>query len=134
MSADRDALHPPAVAAYWEAVEEGRLLFPVCPDCEASFFPPRAACPYCLGRDIELRESNGTGEVHSYSIVRVDSHPARGTDAPYPVCLVSLDDGPTLFSTVLACPLDDLRVGLAVSVAFDTLGGDRLYPVFVPAE
>jgi uncharacterized OB-fold protein len=134
MSADRDELRPPAVDAYWEAVDEGRLVVPVCPDCGTSFFPPRVACPYCLGTDIGLRETGGTGEIYSYSTVRVDSHPARGTDAPYPVCLVTLDDGPTLFSTVLDCPVDELAVGMRVTVDFDDLGGDRQYPVFVPTE
>lgn len=134
MSERREELYPPAVEAYWEAADDRRLVVPVCEDCGETFFPPRAACPYCLSRDLSHRESAGTGEVYSYSVVRVDGHPTMGDRAPYVVALVALDDGPTVFSTVTDCAVSEVSVGMDLAVDFERLDGDQLYPVFAPAE
>lgn len=131
MSERRSELYPPAVEAYWDAAADGRLTVPQCDECEETFFPPRAACPYCLSESLRLIEATGTGEVYSYSIVRTDGHPAR-QEPPYPIALISLDDGPTVFSTIVDCPVDDVAVGMRVTAEFKELGSERVLPVFTP--
>lgn len=122
----------PQAEAYLEAANERRLVVPRCLDCGDHFFPPRVVCPYCLGDHVELEESRGTGSLYSYSVVRTDGHPDRGEEAPYPVALVDLDDGPVVFSTVADCDPADLSVGMDLAVEFQALDGNQLYPVFVP--
>lgn len=132
MTDRRAELYPPAVEAYWEAVEDGRLTIPQCEECEETFFPPRAACPYCLSESLTLVNVSGTGQVYSYSIVRTEGHPAR-EEPPYPVALVTLDEGPTVFSTIVDCPVDNVAVDMCVTVEFRELGNDQVLPVFTPA-
>lgn len=135
MNHQQDVHWFPQVEAYWEGAQEKRLLVPVCEECNATYFPPRVACPHCLASETTLRESAGTGTVYTYSIVRSDMHPVMGEQAPYPVALVDLDDGPTVFSTLVDCPLESVEVGMAVSVTFRELTDEQfLFPVFAPVE
>lgn len=122
----------PQARSYLEAANERRLIVPRCLDCEAHFFPPRVVCPYCLGDDVEFAESDGRGTLYSYSVVRTEGHPDRGSDAPYPIALVALDDGPIMFSTVVDCAIADLAVDMVLAVDFEALSGAQLYPVFRP--
>lgn len=134
MSDRRAELYPPAVEAYWEAVDESRLTIPRCGECEETFFPPRAACPYCLADAIDLEPVSGEGEVYTYSIVRTEGHPARDAAPPYSVALVALDEGPTVFSSIVDCPVEDIEVGMRVTVEFRDLGSEQLLPVFTPSD
>lgn len=122
----------PHAEAYLEAANERRLIVPHCRDCGDHFFPPRVACPYCLGVDLDFEESDGRGTLYSFSVVRTEGHPDRGNKAPYPVALVELDDGPVIFSTVVDCDHGDLSVGIELTVRFEELSEDQLYPVFRP--
>jgi len=122
----------PQAEAYLEAANEGRLVVPYCRGCDEHFFPPRVVCPYCLGDDLAFEESAGQGSLYSFSVVRTEGHPDRGSEAPYPVALVELDDGPVIFSTVVGCEPGELSVGMALEVAFEELSDDQFYPVFEP--
>lgn len=133
MSHGPEVLWTPEVEAYWEAAQENQLLVPECETCEATYFPPRVACPHCLSAETTLRESTGTGTVYSYSVVRGDLHPVMGDRAPYPIALVDLDDGPTLLSTLVDCDIDDIEVGMPVTVTYRALTEeDFRFPVFEP--
>lgn len=79
-----------------------------------------------------VEESSGNGTLYSYSVVRIGSHPSRGKEAPYPIALVELEEGPVVFSTVIDCVLKDLSVGMDLTVAFEELSADQLHPVFTP--
>lgn len=132
MTRDRDVLYSERVREYWAAANRREFVVPACPSCEKTFFPPREVCPYCLDDGVVLRESGGVGSVYSFSVVRTDAHPALGSQAPYVVALVALEDGPTLFSRVVDCDPAEVRVGQSVRVAFRELVEGQLYPVFAP--
>lgn len=120
------------VETFLRAANQHRLVYPECTACAGHFFPPRVACPYCLSDDIAFVESDGLGRLYSYSVVRTDGHPDRGTEAPYPVALVQLDDGPIIFSTVIDCDPAALTVGMPLTVEFEPFSADQQYPVFTP--
>lgn len=130
--AAEDPLHWPIVTEYLDHAAAGRLAVPVCRNCGESHFPPRVLCPYCLSDGVELRESDGTGRVYSFTVVHVDQHPTWGPKAPYCNALVELDDGPIVFGNVVDCDPDAVSVGAAVTVAFEEIDGTTL-PVFVLA-
>lgn len=50
---------------------------------------------------------------------------------PYVVVIVELDEGPLLISNLVDYTEEDLAIGTAVTVAFETRG-DFLLPVFRP--
>jgi len=115
---------------YWVRVADGELAVPVCRDCEETFFPPRARCPSCLGGNLELTATGGTGRVYSYTVVHLDYHPDWGGEAPYVNALVSLDDGPVVFANVVNCDPADVDVGTPVEVTFADPVGTGTLPLF----
>ena len=125
-----DPLHWPIVSEYFDHAENGEFAVPVCGDCGESHFPPRVACPHCLSADVDLRESDGTGTIYSYTVVHVDYHPMWGEQTPYCNALIDLDDGPVVFGNVVDCAPEAVSVGAAVSVGFEEIDGTT-FPMFV---
>jgi uncharacterized OB-fold protein len=104
-------------AHYWMAAAEGKLLVQRCPRCGATQFYPRALCATC-GGDPEWLETNGTGTVHTYTVVRQMGMRAFRDEVPYVVAMVELDEGPMVMGNVTDCPPDDVHIGLRVEAHF----------------
>ena len=122
----------PETAPYWEAAADGTLLLRRCPDCELTFYYPRARCPDCLGDDVEWVEADGTGTVYAHtSTETVAAWPEE--DLPLVLAYVELDEGPRVMTNVRADP-EDVAVGTRVRVEFvDTETEEAVaIPVFVP--
>jgi uncharacterized OB-fold protein len=49
---------------------------------------------------------------------------------PYVVALVELDEGVRMLTNIVDTPHDDLKVGMAVTVAWEPLSDGRHLPVF----
>lgn len=119
---------------YWEGISSGELRYPYCLDCGRAFFFPRTVCPNCLSTNLEWRRSRGLGEVYAYTIVRRAPDAAFASRVPYVVALVELEEGFRVMTNIVACSVDQVRVGMKVSLVFaDGVDGRRL-PYFRPAE
>ncbi|GAB7011175.1 hypothetical protein JCM31271_31180 [Halorubrum trueperi] len=94
-----------------------RLLGTQCQRCEEVTFPPRLQCPNCGSNDLDEMIFNRTGELETYSVVRV---PQEGFEAPYTVGFVRLDPGDVrVFGPINSNP-DDLEIGRSVAVTMIT--------------
>jgi len=87
-----------------------------------------------------LRETDGTGAVYSYTIVRVGGAITLGggpyKDAvPYVLAYVELTEGPTVLTNIVGIDPDDVTIGLPVRVVFARTGGpdEPALPRFQPA-
>lgn len=114
---------------------EHRLLVNRCGDCGHWHQPPRPLCPQCWSFNVKAAPVSGRGTVHLL-IKLHQGIPAPDVDykQPHPVATVELDEQPGLrfSSTVVACPLDEVRIGMRVELAWiDRYGAP--YPVFKPA-
>jgi uncharacterized OB-fold protein len=108
---------------YRDGLAAGRLLFQRCPSCRAAVFPPRLVCPSCGGTQLATEESAGAGTVYSTTAV-------TRRDAPsYSVCLVDLDEGFRMMSTVTDLPAESVPIGLRVRFVAER--GDQPRPTFV---
>ena len=114
----------PETTVFWDAARQGRLLIRRCKDCERFHWYPRALCPFCFG-ETEWVDASGNGTIYSYSIT-------RGGDQPYVLAYVTLEEGPTMMTNVIECPLDKLDVGMAVKVRFAPTQDGPPIPVFGP--
>lgn len=112
--------------AYWEAANEGRLLFGRCRACGEAHFYPRTRCPRCLAADTELVEAGGTGTLYSYSVM-------RRAKVPYAIAYVTLDEGVTMMTNVVGCSADELKVGMKLRVEFQASENGQKVPMFRPA-
>jgi 3-oxo-4,17-pregnadiene-20-carboxyl-CoA hydratase alpha subunit len=121
------ARHPrPGLTAdngfFWEGLAARRLLIQRCASCRRLQHPPAPMCPACHGLVMEAIESAGRGVIHSFVVVE---HP-RVPPFVYPnvIVLVELAEGTRLVSRLVGTAPEEVRIGLAVQVDFETVDGD----------
>lgn len=117
---------------YWEGCRAGELRLQQCTRCERFQFYPRIFCSHCGAGAVRWQTVSGRGTIASYTVVRRGISPAY--PAPYVVALIDLAEGPRMMSAVVGCEPGELRTGAAVTVRFESWGGDTVMPVFSPTE
>jgi uncharacterized OB-fold protein len=116
---------------WWNACREGVLLLPKCRECGRHFFRPEVACTHCFSLDWEWVEASGRGTLYSYS--EIHRAPVPGFKTPAVFAIVELEEGVTMFSNVVECPLGELQIGMPLQVVFETLTEEITLPKFKPA-
>ncbi|MGX1186391.1 putative OB-fold protein [Pseudomonas sp. F-14 TE3623] len=120
-----DALSAP----WWAALREGRLLVQHNPVSGAWQWYPRDHCLDDLSIQPEWVQVCGHGKVFTYSVIH------RGhsrLDAPYVCALVELEEGPLMLSQLHGMAVDEITIGMNVSVAFIETDSATSLPVFRP--
>ena len=112
-----------------------RLLINRCDDCGRFHHPPKPICPECWSWSITPTEVSGRGVIHLAMFLR-QGPPAPDVDyakGPHPVVTVELEEqeGLRFSSTVIDCPLEQVRIGLPVELAWIERYGAP-FPVFRP--
>jgi len=133
---DRPPIKAPQIDAstqeFWDAARRGALRIKHCADCGANHYYPRPFCPKCWSTNVGWIDAAGTGTLYTYSVVRSNDLAAFRERVPYVVAMVDLDEGPRMETNIVGCPLDELRVGMRVTVAFED-EGEIVLPRFRPA-
>lgn len=106
----------PTNKPYFDAARQGKLLIGLCKDTGKHFFYPRGCSPFTLSNNVELVEAKGTGTIYSYTVMRVKE--------PYCVAYVELDEGPRVFTNIVDCDMDALKIGQKVKVVFKPTAED----------
>jgi uncharacterized OB-fold protein len=123
-------LTPPVITAegkaFFDAAREGRFLIPVCTACNCAHWYPRVICPICASDKVEWREASGKGTIYTFSVM-------RRVKEPYIIAHVTLAEGPTMLTNIVACDANDVRIGQAVTVAFQDTDSGPPVPMFKPA-
>jgi uncharacterized OB-fold protein len=94
-------------------VDPPALLGGECGECGLLSFPLERYCAHCGAADPDRRPLPTTGSIYSFSIVHFAA-PGYAGEVPYAVGVVELDRTIRVATTLLADPLDSLRVGAAV--------------------
>lgn len=124
----------PDTAPFWEATRRGVLLLRRCDRCAEVIWYPRFFCPACGGTQTSWFEAGGHGSVYTFTVVRKSRRDGYATAVPYVVASVELDEGPRIFTNIVNCDPDVVRIGQRVTVTFvPTAGGFALYR-FRPAD
>ncbi|MCW0234132.1 MAG: Zn-ribbon domain-containing OB-fold protein [Ferrovibrio sp.] len=116
----------PETEPFWQACREGRFLVRRCDSCGQAHWYPRTLCPFCFSDRTVWQDGSGRGTIYSFSIM-------RRVPEPYAIAYVTLDEGPSMMTTIVDCDFDTIRIGMPVTVAFKTLDDGRALPVFRPA-
>jgi uncharacterized OB-fold protein len=127
--ASRNLTPPVATAegkAFFDAARQGRFLIPVCTACNRAHWYPRVICPFCASDKVEWREASGKGTIYTFSVM-------RRVAEPYIIAHVTLAEGPTMLTNIVACDADDVRIGQAVIVIFQDTSNGPPVPMFKPA-
>jgi uncharacterized OB-fold protein len=115
---------------FWKSGEDGRLRFLRCQACGYYLHPPLPRCPRCRSTDVAPEPVSGEAEVFSYT---VNHQPWDGTTEPYVIAIVALpeQEGLRLTTNIVGCPIDEVRIGMPVRVAFERRDAVWL-PLFEP--
>lgn len=114
----------PLAAPFWGALREEELKLQRCADCGRYNHPPKIICPKCHGKQFRWEAVAPRGTVYSYTIVHRAPVPAFRDEVPYAVALVDIDGTGVRLLASLEVPLDDIRIGMPVAVAFDKVTDD----------
>ena len=119
-------------APYWEAAKAHKLQLPRCVACGTYAFPPRANCNKCLSTDMVWTELSGKGTIYTYCVMHDTL--VRGMEPPFVIAQVDLDEQPglRLTSNILACPIEQVEVGMSVEVTFEDVTDEVTLPQFRP--
>lgn len=117
---------------FWEGVAAGKLLIQRCAGCGRLQHPPAPMCPACAGFAMEAIESSGRGVIHSFVVAH--HPPVPPFEYPNVIVLVELAEGTRLVSRLVGVAPDDVRIGMAVAVEFETVDGDLVLHRFRPVE
>jgi uncharacterized protein len=120
-------------AQFWQSCREGRLTVQKCSACAHLQFYPRRYCTECLGDALTWETVSGRGSVYSYTTTQRALSPAFKDKVPYVVVAVDLAEGPRMLAHLVDCAPEDVRIGMAVAVAFERVADDVALPVFRPA-
>ena len=113
-------------------LEDNKVMGTRCKDCGIAFFPPRADCHQCLASNMEWFEVSGKGKLVTYS--RLQCAPI-GFEQDVPYCIALLDYGDyKVFGRISSdLPEDQIRGGMEMQTAVNTLPNGQLNYVFVKA-
>ncbi len=112
---------------FWDATATGHLILPRCAECAATIWYPKGFCPHCASFSIEWVQASGHGMIYSFSITRKGAG-VWAEHSPYVVAYVELEEGPRVLTNIVGCSVDDVRIGMEVSVVFDpTPEGPAVY-------
>ena len=113
-AARADRPQPPLLARG----REGELVFLRCHDCGYYLHPPIPVCPIDQSKDVRPEAVSGRATLASYT---VNHHPwLPGFETPYVVAIVEFPEqtGLRLTTNLVNCPIEEIRIGMAVRVVF----------------
>jgi uncharacterized OB-fold protein len=115
----------PTTKPFWDAARAGTFLIGKCKDTGKHFWYPRGCSPFTLSNNVEFVAAKGTGTIYSFTVMR--------SKEPHAPAYVELDEGPRMFTNIVDCDLDGLKIGQKVKLVFKaTEDGGAPVPMFTP--
>jgi uncharacterized OB-fold protein len=116
---------------FWQAGAYGELRVQRCSSCLVYHHPPGVRCANCGSRKLAFEAVSGHGTIYSFVVNHQQWHPSYPT--PYVIASVELLEQPglRLITNIVDCDLDDVVIGMPVSVVFEPLGA-YFVPLFTP--
>jgi hypothetical protein len=112
-------VRPFIIESFYKFVSEGKLMAAKCGECGAILLPPRPMCTKCFSKDFDWVKLKGKGKLLTYTVIHVSPVQFQSM-APYAVGVVELEDGPRLPGMIRGVELEKIRVGMTLTVDFDT--------------
>ena len=115
-----------ALAPLYAAAAEGRLALPFCGACGAVLELEQDVCDSCGAADVDWRDVDPAGSVHSVTRVHRREPSLIRACSPYHVLDVQLGSGHRLVMTTTRPTDHPIRIGDPVRIGFRTVGGTAL--------
>jgi uncharacterized OB-fold protein len=119
---------------FWENCKKHKLTVQRCVQCGTYRFAPTPVCYVCQSPKHEWIESQGIGEVYTWTIVHHAVHPAVTKALPYNVTVVRLLDcgGAKLLTNLVGTRNEEIKPGMRVRVEWDEVTREITLPRFRP--
>jgi len=104
-------------ADYYSYLRQHELRLQRCDDCGRWRHVPRSLCSECNSSRFAWARASGHGTVFSWTVTERSMHPAF-VDMPIAHVVVTLDEGPRLFTVLADDPPEVLELDLPVVVVF----------------
>src|SRR5215207_1867851 len=121
----------PDTQFFWDGLKEHRLLVQRCTGCGTLRHPPRPMCPTCNSLAWHAVDASGRGTLHSFVLPRHPPMPFMGDD--YIVALVALEEGTRVVSNLRHVDPQDVSIGMAVEVFYESFDDGLVLHQFRPA-
>jgi uncharacterized protein len=117
---------------FLDRLEQGKISGTKCKTCGKVYFPPRADCQNCLGKDMEWFDVTGKGKLLTYS--KLEYAPVGfENDLPYSIAVLDFGDYKVFGRLASDIPEDEIKVGMELKVAPNELPNGQLNYVFQKA-
>jgi uncharacterized protein len=114
---------------FWDACREGRFLLHRCDICKRSYWPA-SRCIEHGPQAMQWVSAAGNGTLYTYTIMHHAYTPSMKGKTPYVVAVVKLAEGPFFHSNVIDCPVEDVRVGMALKAVMREHESGLVVPMF----
>jgi len=125
-------LDDPDTREFWELCRQHRLAIQQCALCNRFRFAPAPMCFNCHSLEYRWVESEGIGEIFTWTVVHRPVHVAVKDMVPYNTIVVRLMDceGALITSNLLGVDPDSIEAGLLVEVEWDDVSATCSLPRF----
>jgi uncharacterized OB-fold protein len=77
-------------------------------------------------------KSSGKGKVWTFTINYVNRNPGFAEELPYVLAMVELEEGVKMFTNIVGCKAEEVRIGMPVEVTFVQATDQVSIPYFKP--
>ena len=116
---------------FWEGCDAGKLLIQRCTQCHTLRHPPAPVCIECHSFDWDSVQASGRASLYSFVIMHYPQ--VAPFDHPNPIGLIELAEGVRLVAGLTGVTRDELHIGQALQLHFQTFDGELTLPMFRPA-
>lgn len=117
---------------FMDRLEQGKISGTKCKDCGMVYFPPRADCYNCMGKDMEWFDVTGNGKLLTYS--KLEYAPVGfENDLPYSIALLDFGEYKVFGRLASDIPDEEIKVGMEMKVVPNELPSGQLNYVFQKA-
>ncbi len=106
--------------------KSNKLLGLKCKDCGASTCPPKMTCQECGSTNLDITELSGKGKIATFTVSYVPGL-GREAEAPIPIIMVELDEGPWILGNLAGTDPNRADMGL-IGKRVELSSRSRLWP------
>jgi len=125
-------------AAFYNFLNEHKLMGSRCATCGAIYLPPRPVCPHCQDSEMEWVEMSGQGKLVAFTVVHIapTAMLAAGYNRKNPYCVgvVQVEEGPSISAQILGVDVthpETIGIGTPVTVDFVERGAEEMSQTFL---
>jgi uncharacterized protein len=117
------------IEQFYTFLSQQKLMAGKCQKCGKTHLPPRPICDNCFSQEFLWVNVSGKGKLVTYTVIHVAPQQFQSL-TPYVVGIVELEDGLKIPGTIQGFALEQLRVGLEVTLDFGFCSFSQQWPAW----